>query len=680
MSETPPLDPTRLALERRALHTLTLVTLIAALSGFATHLSETLGSDAGGVWRQITYLLHTLFGVALVLALPLYLLRHIRRVLSRRRLIAIGTGLVLTLSTLWLAGSGLQVTLFGQQEALRGLYQWHIVGGYLLAPLLVLHLLFHRLPPMDQRSPWLTLPWAFNRVSLLALLGVLLFGYGATRLYEAQPSPFVDAPQVADYQYSYGDSPFYPSQARLAKGEFIDPRRLGNSQECATCHADIYRQWQASVHALAAKDPAYVTNVNLLEKSRGTDATRYCEGCHAPVALLSGELTPGGKHGGVPGTLANREGVGCLGCHAIRGAVHLNGVGSYEVATPSAYLFEGWPGRTAQLLRNFLISIHPQEHRAEVSYPISRSAELCATCHEQYMAPEMNHWGWVKMQNDYSSWLASPFSGLNESRFSHPQRQDCKACHMPTRPGSDPSANAAGQVVDHRAPGANRLLATLSGDAEQEAAVLRMLQQDKLRIAIDRPLRQDANRSGQFVDEQLRSAHDTPSYFYLGEEATIQLSVSNNLVGHNFPGGTTDINEAWVDFRVQDAEGRRLFRSGELEVDGRVDPAAVFYRSIPVDRQGRAVWRHDLFRVTGDMEKRVIPSGGSDVVEYHFPIPYWAKSPITLHATLRYRKLNPRYAAWALGELDHEQPITDLAEDHSVIPLRERAPVVTPGQ
>jgi hypothetical protein len=55
-------------------------------------------------------------------------------------------------------------------------------------------------------------------------------------------------------------------------------------------------------------------------------------------------------------------------------------------------------------------------------------------------------------------------------------------------------------------------------------------------------------------------------------------------VGHNFPGGTIDINEAWIEMVVTDARGKRVFASGLLDDKDYVDANAYFYRSMPVDR------------------------------------------------------------------------------------------------
>ena len=81
------------------------------------------------------------------------------------------------------------------------------------------------------------------------------------------------------------------------------------------------------------------------------------------------------------------------------------------------------------------------------------------------------------------------------------------------------------------------------------------------------------------------------------------------------------------------------------------------------------MWKHDLFNRVGEAEKRVIPAGKSDLLRYRFAIPDWVKSPLAVTATLKYRKLNDRYARWALGENYAPVAITNLARDTLMIPV-----------
>ena len=124
-----------------------------------------------------------------------------------------------------------------------------------------------------------------------------------------------------------------------------------------------------------------------------------------------------------------------------------------------------------------------------------------------------------------------------------------------------------------------------------------------------------------------------------------------------------------------DAEGRLIYNSGLIDNNNFVDPGAHFYRSLVVDKNGDLVWKHDLFNMAGESFRRVIKAGESDIVSYSFVIPSWIKSPLTVTATLKYRKLNERYARWALKEQYIEIPVVDLAWDSLDIPIKIRKEV-----
>ncbi len=64
-----------------------------------------------------------------------------------------------------------------------------------------------------------------------------------------------------------------------------------------------------------------------------------------------------------------------------------------------------------------------------------------------------------------------------------------------------------------------------------------------------------------------------------------------------------------------DAQNQLVYESGGLLDSGAVDPQAYFYRSTPVDRKGKHVWRHDLFNVIGNRYENFVPAGGTDIAE-----------------------------------------------------------------
>ena len=45
----------------------------------------------------------------------------------------------------------------------------------------------------------------------------------------------------------------------------------------------------------------------------------------------------------------------------------------------------------------------------------------------------------------------------------------------------------------------------------------------------------------------------------------IQVVITNNKVGHDFPTGPMDIIQAWVESEVTDQDGNEVFASGRMD-------------------------------------------------------------------------------------------------------------------
>ena len=668
------MNGTAIEREKRVGAYFTATLIVTALTGFVTYFWPT----KNGLWQQWVFLIHLLQGVFLTLLLAVYLYMHFRRSLALRRPGVALAGIIAALGTLLLVASGLHITFFGQTEARRAVYWTHVIVGAGAALLIVAHVLLHRLTWPKRRPEarpavlgisGVTVRWTLRHAVIA--LAVLLVGTGA---YALLPSPYKDVAAIQPYDLSkYGTHPFAPSRNLTATGGFYDAKRVGSSHECGVCHTEIFKEWRASIHAKAASDRAYQTNIKLLASKKGMPATRYCEGCHAPVAIMSGQLTEGGRldtHGHM------QEGVACLSCHAIESVLNTAGVASYMARPPAQYLFEGYDGSLARTVHNYLVRINPSLHRREMSRAPLKQPELCATCHAQFMPKEMNDWGWVKMQDDYTAWLNGPFSGQSKHTFSRGGVTRCQDCHFPLVEQADPSADRRGRVHSHLALGANTAIPFVDGDTEHIRRIAEFLQSNKITVSIDKPTRPRAVRNDRYVQPDITNFTESLSYYYLGEQATINIVVSNIGVGHDFPGGTSDINEAWVHFVATDAQGQVIYESGAMQPNGDVDPEAYFYRSTPVDKAGLLVWRHDLFRMVGDSFKKVVEPGSSDVVTYTVKVPAWAKSPMNLYAVVCYRKLNNRYAKWALEDEKIVLPVVDVASDSLKVPLREKAEAI----
>jgi nitrate/TMAO reductase-like tetraheme cytochrome c subunit len=180
-------------------------------------------------------------------------------------------------------------------------------------------------------------------------------------------------------------------------------------QACASCHVDIARQHEQAMMSQAFTHPwdeieyfeLALPHAAKVEKVSGVKAG--CNGCHAPIAFLAGDIPPKPV---ASGSRAN-EGVSCEVCHTIVG----------RAGDPSVnYNWVSKPGRTKQGTRG----------RGESPYhviavnPFLRTAEFCGTCHN-----EQDAWG-VYVKSTQLEWKEGPHGKAGIV---------CQDCHMPPARG-----------------------------------------------------------------------------------------------------------------------------------------------------------------------------------------------------------------------------------------------------
>jgi hypothetical protein len=83
---------------------------------------------------------------------------------------------------------------------------------------------------------------------------------------------------------------FSPSQAENSSNALLPVTAFPSPESCGSYHTKIQNVWQQSMHAVSATDDWYVRVKETFALERGDAAVRLCAGCHAPVALLTGEV------------------------------------------------------------------------------------------------------------------------------------------------------------------------------------------------------------------------------------------------------------------------------------------------------------------------------------------------------------------------------------------------------
>jgi succinate dehydrogenase/fumarate reductase cytochrome b subunit len=627
--------------ERRLVASFLTTFVIVSLSGVATWIA-----DSHGTWQQWTYLLHTLAGFWLLLVFARFVVNHVRLAQGFKRPGQASIGWSSVLIFLVVALSGAVIGVIGQYESQRWLYQLHLGSGVVIVVFILIHLFLFRwlrrlFRPDGSDAALSGFAQSLSRALALRLvvgtIASVMVVVLLTAAYQARESTYVDA-AAFPFEKAYGEGIFLPSQTQTSTGSFLDARRIGRSEKCGSCHRQITDEWRSSMHARSMSDPFFQKNLNALADKKGMAATRYCGGCHIPIGLLSGELSTGGS---LTQGMHFEEGVSCMGCHGISKALSLEGVGSYLYEPEQHYLFGDSDGVLQTELHDYLIKINPRQHRIDMARDILADPTNCATCHEQYIDSDLNDWGWVKLQSQYQTWVEGPFSTHSDQRYADEKKYRCQDCHFPLVDSQDPSADPQGKHRSHRTPAANTAVPFLLGDTEQLDIVTRFMQDNRLSVTLHQETDAASNAG----------------------EVVLKVSVASNRIGHFFPAGTVDINEPWLALTVLDAEGREVFVSGAIDDHNQVDRAARFYFSSLVNREGRRVWKHDLFNAVGESYGNLIRPGKADIQSYVFTIPDWAKSPLTATARLRYRKFNHDYSSWALGDPNLRLPIVDMAED-----------------
>lgn len=187
------------------------------------------------------------------------------------------------------------------------------------------------------------------------------------------------------------------------------PFQFRSAKTCKVCHATIYKEWASSWMAKAYTNGVFQTDFmrwKAYAEAKGLEP-KQCLRCHAPVALLTGDLAIGA------------EGVTCEICHRTAKVRERHGR-HYLVMDPRNIQY----GTS----KNLQTSSH-----AVGSSDALRSSQLCAGCHLDIQE------GDIPLERTYQEWLDSPYSQ---------QEIHCRDCHMKIVPG-------AATVESNQTPPAN---------------------------------------------------------------------------------------------------------------------------------------------------------------------------------------------------------------------------------
>ena len=504
-------------------------------------------------------------------------------------------------------------------------------------------------------------------------------------------------PLSMDSEGAGARSPFAPSSAQTNTAAIIPSNFFMDSEQCGECHKDIYEQWKSSMHHFASfNNQFYRKSIEYMQDVTGTRSSKWCAGCHDHAVFFNGRFDrPIREQIDTPEAQA---GLGCMSCHAIVHVGSTMGNADFTVEYPRLHELASSHNQYIRATDSFLTYLNPEPHRQTFMKPFMRSAEFCSACHKVHLDVPVNEYRWVRGFNDYDNWQASGISGQGARSFYYPDKSmACADCHMPLVPSHDPG-NHGGQVHSHRFPAANTAVAYANQDQTQLDTTEKFLRSGFITVDIFAISPADETK-GETPMLRRTDSVQANSTFAVGEEAEqgspalirevgkiaapvdasgaalqpgstarVDVVVRTRKIGHFFPGGTVDAFDAWLELEAQDADGRVIFWSGNVEDNGKgpVEPGAHFYRSYQLDAAANPINKRNAWQTRSTLYVRLIPPGAADVAHYLVRVPKGARGPISFTARLNYRKFAWYYTQFVYaGQPRPGQDPALLSRDHN---------------
>ena len=622
---------------------------------------------------QLMFLAHLVLGLALIIPYLVFGIIHMKNSANRPNRQAVLVGYALFAAGVIVLVSGIALTRIDifefknlglKDPKMRQAAYW----AHVLAPLVCVWLyVLHRLA--GPRIQWKKgLPLAGATAALI--LGMAVFH---------QFKPDLGAGASAD-----GEKYFQPSAATTSTGEFISAQSMMMDDYCLKCHKDAYNGWFHSSHHFSSfNNPFYLFSIEesrkvMLERDGDVRASRWCAGCHDPVAFFSGQFD--NPEFDIANHPTAKAGITCTACHAITSIDSHIGNADYTISEPVHYPFAYSTNRFLQYINNQLVKAKPGFHNRTFLKDFMKTEEFCGTCHKVSLPGEVTHYKeWLRGQNHYDTFLLSG-AGHGARSFYFPSKtsENCSSCHMPLKASGDfgadyfnPTNKTTRHIHSHLFASANTALPHIRGDNEI-VAEHEEFSRNSLRLDIF-GLREDGEITGTLT-APLRPEIPT---LKKGESYLVEIVLRTLTVGHIFPQGTSDSNEIWVDFKAE-SNGRVIGRSGGFGEFGEVDPWSHFVNVYMLDKDGNRIDRRNAQDIFTPLYNNQMPPGTGYVIHYNLTVPEDIEGPITLTAKLNYRKFDTIYYNYVFGEdyqrgapfqLANDLPVRVISTDAVTLPV-----------
>jgi Cytochrome c554 and c-prime len=506
--------------------------------------------------------------------------------------------------------------------------------------------------------------WSPRIYLTVIIVAVITFGLAAsqspsTGLWYAQPRALTTQPLPAFYsggleQGSGGQlesqgnqydpkNLFAPSRAQNTLNGLMPTTAYPGPESCANCHAGIHAAWSSSAHAMSATDSTYLKVKEYFAFDSGEPAVRLCAGCHAPVALMTGEVGLYSRES--PSSL---QGVSCSFCHSVESVQ--GGTGAYTSNPSRWHNYLGGDYLKAKdlnlgdQLAQSLVWQRPNPHITDMrgqldatassagsitgfsaaptklktaSENVLSSGRVCQACHSF----ELNG---VKTQSTWEEYETSSAAKKGVT---------CQSCHFRSgtdytkpEPGEVANGRARDHVFSHALGGGNTFLAPR---AEDNKAYL---------------------RSALKLEPSLKA--DTTSL----EARTLEVRVRNTGAAHAVPTGVSDLRELWLEVIALDAAGQAVFESGLRDLAGNIKPDSRIFNQVFTDERGGVLEKHEVWLARKILKDTRIPADGFRLERFTLPA-----SAVSVKVRLLWRDVPASFAQWVLSKPGSSVPVTELA-------------------
>ena len=469
---------------------------------------------------------------------------------------------------------------------------------------------------------------------------------------------------VQHYNYRFGpNQPFLPSLAATDTGEFINPKAFPTAKYCGHCHQEAHAEWRQSAHSNSFRAPWYIKNTALLTTEKGIEYTRHCEGCHNPIALVSGALT---KDSPVNRKF-DEDGITCSVCHSIQ-KIDTRGTGSYVMAQPAVLVDEKGQPIYGDVSDKEILA-HLDRHSKAVMKDFYRTSEYCSVCHKAALPRQLNDYKWQRAIFLYDEWQLSSFAKESPLPFYvKDQVSTCQTCHMPREDVAAPDYGAKqGKLASHRWLGANTVLPKYYNYDTQMEKTVAFLRAGVFNVDIF-----GLEKNGGKIIAPLGTENFAVSP---GDILTTSIVIQNKGIAHSHVPEQRDMYESWVEFEAKDASGHTLMHSGAIQPNGDLDPRAHSFTNRLVNSKGTINDLHQVWDNRVVAYNNTIASGRSQIVRYQFKVPADAKGPITVTARVNYRRFDQHFMDFGMGK-HYEMPVVAMSERTRTFTLGNNPPAV----